>query len=114
MGYVHTLHALNIVLLVGGDDRNRFQHIIKSKRECQRACMCVCVSTHTRVCAYQGVRHVVSTLRSCNKTSAAAAANRAEQRGGSREGDGGREEGREGGGDGEKSFHDKNCPLTVR
>lgn len=98
---------------------------LSSQRESvsMRACVCVRACAEARACVSGGVRHVVSTLRSCNKTSAAAA-NRAEQRGGGwgeaagREGwrAGGTEgrKSREGGGDGEKSFHDKNCPLTVR
>lgn len=86
MGYVHTLHRVNAVLPVEGDDRNRFQHVIKSERSCVRACESM----------HRPVRHVASTLRSRNETSAAAAANRAEQR----EGVGGRE--LEGGKDGRK------------
>lgn len=64
---------------------------------CVHVCVCVCLHCRPRACVSGGVRHVVSTLRSCNKTSAAAA-NRAERKGGRALGerDGGRE-GRKGG-----------------
>lgn len=64
-----------------------------------------------------GGHHVVSTLRSRNKTSAASGGKQSRtegERGWEWEWEGGG--GREGEGerDGEKSFHDKNCPLAVR